>query len=142
MNKQSNRNDDALPKDDALDLLLEAQFHNSSEELQPSSGFVQSVMQSIQTEAREPSPIAFPWRRILPGMAVIVCSLLLAAISLIRHGPHFEAAASATSTFRLSNIASTLSSSSREAAICWILVAVCLAIAVTATSFRLAGRPE
>ncbi len=40
------------------------------EELIPASGFVASVMERIQEEARVPAPMAFPWRRAVPGMVL------------------------------------------------------------------------
>jgi hypothetical protein len=42
------------------------------EELIPASGFVASVMERIEEEARVPAPIAFPWRRAVPGMVLAV----------------------------------------------------------------------
>ncbi len=40
------------------------------EELIPSSGFLSSVMERVKEEARVPAPIAFPWRRAVPGMVL------------------------------------------------------------------------
>jgi hypothetical protein len=40
------------------------------EELIPASGFVSSVMERIEEEARVPTPMAFPWRRAIPGMVL------------------------------------------------------------------------
>jgi hypothetical protein len=40
------------------------------EELIPASGFVASVMERIEEEARVPAPMAFPWRRAVPGMVL------------------------------------------------------------------------
>jgi len=139
MTHQSNQ---LNPHDDAIDLLIEAHFHASPEELQPSSGFAQSVMQSIHAESVEPPPIAFPWRRILPGAAAILCSLLAIAVYLIRHGIPFTPATPAASTFHLADIAAAIASSSRDSALCWILVAACLAVAAIAASFHLTSRHE
>ncbi|HEY1500760.1 MAG TPA: hypothetical protein VGF88_14360 [Acidobacteriaceae bacterium] len=36
----------------------------------PSSGFAASVMSAVQAEAAAPAPLAFPWKRALPGLAV------------------------------------------------------------------------
>jgi len=38
------------------------------EELIPSSGFLASVMERVQDEARAPAPIPFPWKRAVPGI--------------------------------------------------------------------------
>lgn len=40
------------------------------EELIPTSGFAASVMERIQEEARVPAPMAFPWRRAVPGVVL------------------------------------------------------------------------
>jgi hypothetical protein len=39
--------------------------------LVPSSGFLASVMERVHEEAAAPAPIPFPWKRALPGMAVV-----------------------------------------------------------------------
>jgi len=36
-------------------------------ELVPTSGFLASVMESVQQEASAPPPIPFPWKTALPG---------------------------------------------------------------------------
>ena len=51
------------------------------DEIVPSSGFVESVMDSIHRDALEPAPIPFPWKRALPG---VVLSATLIAIFLGR----------------------------------------------------------
>jgi hypothetical protein len=43
----------------------------TEEELVPSSGFVDAVMEKVQEEARVPAPIPFPWKRALPGLVLI-----------------------------------------------------------------------
>ena len=130
------------PQQDAIDLLIEAHFHASPGDLLPSSGFAQSVMQSIHAEAVEPPPIEFPWRRILPAAVVILCALLTFSVSLVRNGIHFATASPAANTLHFPNLAAVTSSGSRDAALCWILLAVCLAGAAAATSFHLTGRQE
>ena len=41
----------------------------------PSAGFTASVMDAVRREAVAPPPIAFPWKRALPGMAVAALTL-------------------------------------------------------------------
>ena len=68
---------------DDLDRIL-----SREEEIVPSSGFASSVMESIRSQATAPPPIAFPWKRALPGLAGIVCALVwlvVAGISEWRH---------------------------------------------------------
>ena len=45
----------------------------------PSSGFVDSVMGAVSAEAAGHSPISFPWKRALPGVAAILAALALFA---------------------------------------------------------------
>jgi len=56
----------------------------------PSSGFADSVMAAITREAAVPAPIAFPWKRALPGLAAVAAVgaiLLVALVVLIRSLP-------------------------------------------------------
>ncbi len=56
------------------------------EELVPSSGFLNSVMERICEEAAAPMPIPFPWKRTVPGMVLIAGALSWAAIELVGQG--------------------------------------------------------
>lgn len=47
------------------------------DEILPSSGFLASVMDSVQREAAAPPPIPFPWKRAVPGLAAACCALAL-----------------------------------------------------------------
>lgn len=63
---------------DDLDRILSAK-----DEIVPSSGFVDGVMNAVRNEAAAPPPIPFPWRRALPGIgvaAVALVSLVVAAV--------------------------------------------------------------
>jgi hypothetical protein len=128
-------------KDDAIDQLIEAHFHASADELAPSSGFVQSVMESIQAQAAEPPPIAFPWRRILPGSVAILCSALVFVVVFLRHGGHAPTLP-VPSAAQLAHLTLAISLSPRDMTLCWIGVAACLSVAAIATSFHLTGRRE
>jgi len=63
-------------RQDDLDHIL-----SKEQEIIPSSGFVNSVMDSVRREARTPAPIPFPWKRALPGLASVVLSLALLLIA-------------------------------------------------------------
>ena len=39
------------------------------DDIVPSSGFATSVMEAVTREATAPPPIAFPWKRALPGLS-------------------------------------------------------------------------
>lgn len=69
---------------DELDRIL------SEEEILPSSGFAGAVMDAVRWEATAPPPIAFPWKRAVPGLAVAgltVAMVLFAAVALLFRGP-------------------------------------------------------
>ncbi|MGB9030693.1 MAG: hypothetical protein WCC27_11290 [Acidobacteriaceae bacterium] len=58
-----------------------------SDSILPSSGFAESVMTAIAREASAPAPIAFPWKRALPGFiaaAAMAVVLLVAVVVILR----------------------------------------------------------
>jgi hypothetical protein len=118
--------------DDALDNLLQSHLNAPAEQLAPSSGFVLSVMDAIQQQATEPAPVAFPWKRVLPGAIAILCALV-AFIVYAYAGRH------STPAIRPNLVLSSTFTSS-EITLCWIALAVCLSVITVAASFRLAGR--
>jgi len=62
--------------DDELDLILSS----AASDALPSSGFSRSVMEAVQSEASTPSPIPFPWKRALPGVAAAALALVWASV--------------------------------------------------------------
>jgi hypothetical protein len=60
---------------DELDRIL-----GSEESLEPSSGLAATAMDAIRKEAAAPEPVPFPWRRVVPGLAI---SLALLAAGII-----------------------------------------------------------
>jgi len=128
------------PMDDAVDRLVDAHLASASDDLAPSSGFAASVMDSIYAQAIEPPPIAFPWRRVLPGAIAVVCALLALVVFVIRTAKASPGAASSSSAVVQSHLA--LSFTPSEVTLGWILLAACLSIAAIAASFRLTGRSE
>jgi len=46
------------------------------QEIIPSSGFVDSVMDAVRRETSAPPPIPFPWKRALPGVFAASCVLV------------------------------------------------------------------
>jgi hypothetical protein len=53
--------------------------------LVPSSGFLASVMDRVREEAAAPPPIPFPWKRALPGMALVAGVFGWCTFELMRH---------------------------------------------------------
>jgi|HubBroStandDraft_1064217.scaffolds.fasta_scaffold165665_2 hypothetical protein len=68
-----------------------------SDSILPSSGFAESVMTAVAREASAPAPLAFPWKRALPGLlasGAMAMVLLVAAVVLLRSTPAAPAPAS------------------------------------------------
>jgi hypothetical protein len=68
-----------------------------SDSILPSSGFAESVMTAVAREASAPAPLAFPWKRALPGLlasGAMAIVLLVAAVVLLRSTPAAPAPAS------------------------------------------------
>lgn len=51
------------------------------DEILPSSGFADAVMESVRQEAAAPQPIAFPWKRALPGLLVGAVALVVGLVA-------------------------------------------------------------
>jgi hypothetical protein len=58
----------------------------AEEELIPSSGFLASVMESVQEEARLPQPIPFPWKLAVPGILLVLGVFGWGGFELLRLG--------------------------------------------------------
>lgn len=107
---------------------------SKDQEIIPSSGFVNSVMDSVRREALTPGPIPFPWKRALPGLASIVLSLVLL---LIAGGALFTRGIAAPSQplvlpFAYDRILET----ARAIRAGWIVLALLLSLASTKLSIR------
>jgi hypothetical protein len=66
-------------KPDELDCVLSREA-----EINPSSGFVRSVMAAVRSEAAAPPPIPFPWKRALPGLLVFVVAIAWSVVDTFR----------------------------------------------------------
>ena len=104
------------------------------EELIPASGFAASVMERIEEEARVPAPIAFPWRRAVPGMVLavgvfgwggyeIAGQARAAASLLVFTAPHWPA--NLTQSFGAAG---------------WVLIALGISLASWMVSRRISGQ--
>ncbi len=78
---RQNRFDDNGINSAELDRILA-----SEQPLVPSSGFLASVMEKVGEGAAAPAPIPFPWKRIVPGVALVIGIGCYSGVSLIRHG--------------------------------------------------------
>jgi hypothetical protein len=67
---------------DDLDRML-----SSEDMLEPSSGFVVSVMESVRRQATEPAPRGFPWLRFATGLTSCLVTAASGSMLLLRHLP-------------------------------------------------------
>lgn len=133
-----NLTDDAA--DHMIDRMIDEHLVGGSKQLEPSSGFVLSVMESIEAQAAEPTPIAFPWSRALPGLFALLCCLLVLGVALLRVGA--GSALAGTAQISRAQFVNSLRQMMTvgEMTLSWIAVAAFLSIAAVAASFRLTGR--
>lgn len=62
---------------------------SAEEEIVPSSGFTRAVMGAVLHEASRPMPIAFPWKRAVPGLvliALVITTLVFMPAAVDRTG--------------------------------------------------------
>ncbi len=64
---------------DEMDRIL-----NEEERIVPSSGFAASVMEAVRREALAPPPIAFPWKRAVPGIVAAIIAMVVACVWGVR----------------------------------------------------------
>lgn len=70
------------------DQQIDAALRAERDAIAPSSGFAESVMGAVRSEA--PAPLPFPWKRALPGFvagAAALCGFAGAGIWILRHLP-------------------------------------------------------
>jgi hypothetical protein len=104
----------------------------------PSPEFTASVMAAVRREGSAPVPIAFPWRRVLPGL--VVSGLALAVLlQQIFVQPGITAARFSPAWWpELVQVLET----ARHLRVLWIAFALFLAFASMQLSARLAEREE
>jgi hypothetical protein len=111
--------------------LTEADFDRalaiSSDSILPSSGFADSVMTAVCREASAPAPLAFPWKRAIPGFgaAIIAAALLIAAVVSFFHSASTRSAPAVP--FDVQSIAVPLTHYASDALWFFTSVALCVA---------------
>lgn len=112
---------------------------SGQDEIHPSAGFVACVMDAVRHEAAAPPPIPFPWKRVLPGLALAVVTLALLVVvggSAVTHGlggvatPH----AAATSWSLSQGLHEKI-----QSAAAWTALALLLTLVTVKFSMRLAA---
>ena len=115
---------------DDLDRILSDQ-----DEIEPSSGFVSSVMHAVRVEAAAPQPIPFPWVRAVPVFVAFLV-LLVAIVIGIAEAVRIPVAAAAPWP-KLSEL-EFVQHAIVQANAGWIAFAFLLTLFSTLFSFRLA----
>jgi hypothetical protein len=100
---------------------------SKEEEILPSSGFTASVMEAVRQEAATPPPIAFPWKRALPGLIVGCLTILWLLFKGVTQTMQGNGEPAIPSIFHFS-VASVVASPA-VAAVCWIVIALALSFA-------------
>jgi hypothetical protein len=119
-------------QDDELDRMLLTHMNAPSEQLTPSSGFTQSVMDAVRDEATAPPPIPFPWKRLLPAAIALLCAIIGLGIFAGRQTPALPHALSSGSLdFAISTPTATN--------LMWIALAIGLSLITATISFKLAA---
>jgi hypothetical protein len=65
------------------DTQLDAALSAAQDQILPSSGFADAVMTAVRAEAAAPAPIAFPWKRAVPGMVGVIAAFALLVIVIV-----------------------------------------------------------
>ena len=115
---------------DDLDRILSDQ-----DEIEPSSGFVSSVMHAVRVEATAPQPIPFPWVRAIPVFVAFIV-LLVAIVIGVAEAVRMPVAAAAPrlTLLELELVRHALAQANAG----WIAFALLLTLFSTLFSFRLA----
>jgi hypothetical protein len=119
---------DVMQNDD-LDRILA-----TNEEMLPSSGFADSVMQAVRQEAATPPPIQFPWRQAIPGMSAVVAAFASIALAFV----HFLRAPAVTvDYFAILSPLKQVVEAAVHFGVGWIAFALLLSLASVALSMRI-----
>jgi len=117
---------------DELDRILE-----SEPSIVPSTGFVGSVMEAVEREATAPPAIPFPWKRVLPGIAVAVLALGWAIVAAAGYFGGAEAVRSGP--IAAPPVIASLVENARMMGAGWLALALVLSLVSVKLSSRLAA---
>jgi hypothetical protein len=129
-------------EDAGLDRLLSDHFDEPSGQLTPAPGYMLSVMDAIYHEAAVPPPIAFPWRRVLPGIAALVCAMVTFFFYTWSHRgtAASQFAGANTNIFAVLAFFDPRGWTSATLALIWVALSLGLSATAVAASFRLVNR--
>lgn len=111
----------------------------TEEQLVPSSGFLASVMDRVQDEARVPAPISFPWKRAIPGIVLAAGVFGWGAYEFIRQAvPATLSIPFAAPTFVAQRIPAAAEHPLEQAG--WVAFALAVSLVSWLLSRRIAGQ--
>ena len=106
----------------------------SDEELIPSSGFLASVMERVQEEARMPAPIPFPWKRAVPGIVLAAGVFGWGAVEFVR----LAIPAAKATVFSMPRVSAAVERPLEQAG--WVALALGVSLVSWMLSRRIAGQ--
>jgi hypothetical protein len=109
---------------------------SEEEEILPSSGFTASVMEAVWREAAMPPPIAFPWKRALPGIIVSCATIFWLLFDSIVQLSHQNGGTGSPAW--ISNSLVSVLESPKIAVASWIALALVLSFVSVKLSMHLA----
>ncbi|MBV8827935.1 MAG: hypothetical protein JO108_01770 [Acidobacteriaceae bacterium] len=109
----------------------------NEDDIVPSSGFVESVMDAIREEAKIPQPIPFPWKRAMIGIALMAALLIPAMQFAIRLSVDAE---STRSLSTLSQHLFAAVTNAWRAGAGWVTLALFISLGSLAVTKRLISR--
>ena len=127
-----------MPGEDKMSDAEMDRILSKTDEIQPSSGFVASVMESVRREAAAPPPIPFPWKRAVP--ILVLASLALALLVVVLGGAVMEAGrAQAGPVISFLSITTLIPRGTVESTSLWTILSLVAAFICVKLSMRLAG---
>lgn len=119
-------------KVDWTDEKMDAALSEASDNILPSSGFLDAVMDEVQGEASAFPTIPFPWKRALPGLGgnVLAVGALIALVSAGVTSNQVQANGAPWVTA----LALLLADFFQRPATLWTLVSICLAVCCVAAT--------
>jgi hypothetical protein len=118
---------------DDLDRIL-----GQEKKILPSSGFAASVMEAVRREAATPPPLSFPWKLALPGLVSSCLVLVWALVEGIRQVIRGDVTSPLPPSLWLT-LTSVLESP-KDAAMCWVAIALVLSFASVKLAMHFAQR--
>lgn len=110
------------------------------EAILPSSGFTVSVMDAVRRDAAVVPPIAFPWKRALPGLVAGGMVLALVLVAIVRVIAQVDKTTASRFSTSLPSVMPSVFSGGIESAAIWTVLALLTAFVSVKLSMRLSGQ--